>query len=148
MEIILKQDVKNLGSKDEIVKVKNGYGRNYLIPKGLAIIANESNKKQLAETLKQRAFKEQKLKEEALKIAKKLETLLVKVGAKAGETGKIFGSVNNIQLADALKKLGINVDRKNITLKEDSIKYVGKYSATVKLHKEVIVDFEFEVVAE
>lgn len=148
MEIILKQDVKNLGSKDEIVKVKNGYGRNYLIPNGLAIIANESNKKQLEEIKKQRAFKEQKLKEEAQKLAKKLESLSVKVGAKAGETGKIFGSVNNIMLADALKKLGIDVDRKNITLKEESIKNLGKYSATIKLHKEVIVEIEFEVVAE
>lgn len=148
MEIILKQDVKNLGSKDDIVKVKNGYGRNFLIPNGFAIIANESNKKQLAEIQKQRAFKEQKLKEEAQKIAKKLETLSVKVGAKAGETGKIFGSVNNIQVADALKKLGIDVDRKNITLKEDAIKNLGNYKATVKLHKDVVVDFEFEVVAE
>jgi large subunit ribosomal protein L9 len=148
MEIILKKDVKNLGSKDDIVKVKNGYGRNYLIPNGFAIIANESNKKQLAEIQKQRAFKEQKLKEEAQKIAKKLESLSVKVGAKAGETGKIFGSVNSIQVSDALKKLGIDVDRKNITLKDDSIKNLGTYKATVKLHKEVIVDFEFEVVAE
>jgi large subunit ribosomal protein L9 len=148
MEIILKQDVKNLGSKDDIVKVKNGYGRNYLIPNGMAIIANDSNKKQLTEIQKQRAFKEQKLKEEAHKIAKKFETLSVKVGAKAGESGKIFGSVNNIQVADALKKLGIDVDRKNITLKEDAIKNLGTYTATVKLHKEVVVDVEFEVVAE
>jgi large subunit ribosomal protein L9 len=148
MEIILKQDIKNLGSKDDIVKVKNGYGRNFLIPKGFAIIANESNKKQLTEIQKQRAFKEQKLKEEAQKVAKKLETLSVKVGAKAGETGKIFGSVNNIQVADALKKLGIDVDRKNITLKEESIKNVGTYAATVKLHKEVVVEVEIEVVAE
>jgi len=148
MEIILKQDVKNLGSKDDIVKVKNGYGRNFLIPNGFAIIANESNKKQLTEIQKQRAFKEQKLKEEAQKIAKKLETLSVKVGAKAGETGKIFGSVNNIQVADALKKLGVDVDRKNITLKEDAIKNLGNYTATVKLHKEVVVEVEFEVVAE
>jgi large subunit ribosomal protein L9 len=148
MEIILKQDVKNLGSKDDIVKVKNGYGRNFLIPNGYAIIANESNKKQLAEIQKQRAFKEQKLKEEAQKIAKKFETLSVKVGAKAGETGKIFGSVNNIQVADALKKLGIDVDRKNITLKEDAIKNLGNYTATVKLHKDVVVEVQFEVVAE
>ncbi len=148
MEIILKQDVKNLGSKDDIVKVKNGYGRNFLIPNGFAIIANESNKKQLAEIQKQRAFKEQKLKEEAQKTAKKFESLSVKVGAKAGETGKIFGSVNNIQVADALKKLGIDVDRKNITLKEDAIKNLGNYTATVKLHKEVVVEVEFEVVAE
>lgn len=148
MEIILKQDVKNLGSKDDIVKVKNGYGRNFLIPNGFAIIANESNKKQLTEIQKQKAFKEQKLKEEAQKIAKKLETLSVKVGAKAGETGKIFGSVNNIQVADALKKLGVDVDRKNITLKEVAIKNLGNYTATVKLHKEIVVEFEFEVVAE
>lgn len=148
MEIILKQDVKNLGSKDDIVKVKNGYGRNFLIPNGYAIIANESNKKQLAEIQKQRAFKEQKLKEEAQKIAKKFETLSVKVGAKAGETGKIFGSVNSIQVSDALKKLGIDVDRKNITLKEDAIKNLGNYTATVKLHKDVVVEVQFEVVAE
>lgn len=148
MEVILLQDVKNLGSKDEVVKVKNGYGSNYLIPKGHALLATESNKKVLSEIQKQRSFKEQKLKEEAEKVAKKLKDMTVKIGAKAGESGKIFGSVNTIQLADALKSLGINVDRKNITIQEEPIKSVGTYNATAKLHKEVIVDFAFDVVEE
>lgn len=146
MEVILTQDVKKLGGKDEIVKVKPGYGRNFLIPRGLAIIADNSTKKAHSETLKQRAHKEAKIKDEAERIAEKLKGMTVKVGAKVGESGKIFGSVNAIQLAEAIKKLGFDIDRKNITVDEDSIKALGTYQATVKLHKEVVVKLSFEVV--
>ena len=143
MEVILKQDVKNLGYKDDVVNVKPGYGRNFLIPKGLAEIATVSTKKQLTETVKQRAFKEQKLK-----TAASLKDMIVKVGAKAGETGKIFGSVTSVQLADAIKKLGYEVDRKNITLSEVGVKTLGTYTAQVRLHKDVIATVNFEVVQE
>ncbi len=148
MEIILLQDVTNLGSKDDIVTVKNGYGRNYLIPQRFAVIATASSKKVLAENQKQRAHKEAKLKEEALKLAEGLKTLAIVIGAKTSTTGKIFGSVNNIQVAEALKEKGFEIDRKQITIKEDSIKEVGKHSAKVKLYRDVIVELEFEVVAE
>ncbi|MCC6690487.1 MAG: 50S ribosomal protein L9 [Bacteroidia bacterium] len=147
MEVILKQDVKNLGEKDDVVKVKPGYGRNFLLPKGLAIIADTTNKKILAETVKQRAFKEEKIKTAANTAAAKLKDMVVKVGAKTGESGKIFGSVNAIQIADAIKKLGFEVDRKHITIKDD-IKTIGSYTADVRLHKEVIVKVTFEVVTE
>jgi large subunit ribosomal protein L9 len=148
MEVILKQDVKNLGYKDDVVKVKPGYGRNFLIPKGLADLATESTKKVLKETVKQRAFKEQKIKAAAETNAAKLKDMLVKVGAKAGESGKIFGSVTSVQLADAIKKLGVEIDRKNITLGEDAVKTLGTYTADVRLHKEVSVAVKFEVVQE
>lgn len=148
MEIILKQDLKNLGYNNDIVTVKNGYAINYLIPKGIAIMATESNKKMHAETLKQRAFKDQKIKDEATKLAAKLAELLVKVGAKAGENGKIFGSVSSIQLTDSLKKLGYEVDRKNIVIDGDAIKTLGKYTATAKLHRDVTATINFEVVEE
>jgi large subunit ribosomal protein L9 len=148
MEVILKKDVAHLGYKDDIVKVKDGYGRNYLMPRGLAIPATESAKKIHAENLKQRAHKEAKLKAEAEKIVSKLKEVAVKVGAKAGESGKIFGSVNTIQLSDSLKKLGFDIDRKNITLKNEPIKTLGKYEAIVKLHKEVSTQITFEVVEE
>jgi large subunit ribosomal protein L9 len=148
MEVLLKQDVNTLGTKDEIVKVRDGYGRNYLIPQGLAIQATEAVRKMHTETLKQRAFKEEKVKAEAVKTAKKLKDMLVKVGAKVGEAGKIFGSVNALQVAESLKKAGINVDRKDIVIKEESIKHVGKYIATVKLHKDVVETITFEVVGE
>jgi large subunit ribosomal protein L9 len=148
MEVILKKDVQHLGYADDVVKVKPGYGRNFLIPKGLAIIANGSNLKVLEETKKQRSFKEQKLKDAAEKTAKKLEEMTVKVGAKAGESGKIFGSVTTVQLADALKKLGVEVDRKNISINEEPIKTIGSYSANIRLHREVIVDVKFDVVEE
>jgi large subunit ribosomal protein L9 len=147
MEIILKQDVKNLGYKDDVVKVRAGYGRNYLLPKGIAITADESNKKMLTETKKQRAFKEEKIKKAAETMLSSLNNMIVKVGAKVGESGKIFGSVNAIQLADAIKKLGIEVDRKNILLKDD-IKSIGTYTAEVRLHKEITAKVTFEVVAE
>lgn len=148
MEIILLQDVANLGSKDDVLVVKNGYGRNYLIPQKLAILATTSSKKVLSENLKQRAHKEAKLKEEALKQAEILKSISIVIGAKTSTTGKIFGSVNNIQVAEALKEKGFEVDRKQITIKEDSIKEIGKHTAKVKFHREVVVELEFEVVAE
>lgn len=147
MEVILKQDVKNLGYTDDIVKVRAGYGRNFLLPKGLAITADITNKKILTETKKQRAFKEEKIKTAATATASKLKDMVVKVGAKVGESGKIFGSVNAIQIADAIKKLGFEVDRKHIDMKED-IKTTGTYTADVRLHKEVTAIVTFEVVGE
>lgn len=148
MEVILKQDVKNLGYKDDVVNVKPGYGRNFLIPKGIAEVATVSTKKMLTETVKQRAFKEQKLKTAAEKTAESLKGMVVKVGAKAGETGKIFGSVTSVQLADAIKKLGYEVDRKNITMSEEGVKTLGSYTADVRLHKDVTATVNFEVVQE
>lgn len=148
MEIILKQDIENLGYKDELVDVKPGYGRNYLIPKGMAILATATNKKMLNETLKQRAHKTAKMKEEAGKMADKLKAAKVIVGAKAGEKDKIFGSVNTIQIAASLKKLGFDIDRKDIKLKEEAIKQLGTYEAEVRLHKDTKVMINFDVVAE
>ena len=148
MEVILKQDIKGLGYKDDKVSVANGYGRNYLLPQGMATLATESAKKQHAEVLKQRAFKEDKFRKEATANAEKLSGVAIKVGAKAGESGKIFGSVTTIQIADALKKAGYNVERKNIEISEDSIKQLGTYSAKVRLFKEISATVNFEVVAE
>ena len=148
MEIILKQDVKGLGYKDDVVKVKHGYGRNFLLPQGIAIIANQSNKKAQTEIIKQRAFKEEKLRKEAAANAEKLAALTITVGAKAGENGKIFGSVSNIQLAEALKKAGYEVERKNIEFTEEHIKALGTYTAKVRLFKEISANVNFEVVAE
>ncbi|MDO8998808.1 MAG: 50S ribosomal protein L9 [Bacteroidota bacterium] len=148
MEVILKQDVKGLGYKDDKVTVRNGYGRNFLLPKGMAILATESVKKMHTEILKQRAFKEDKLRKEATANAEKLSEVSIKVGAKAGESGKIFGSVTNIQIADALQKAGYAVERKNIEIAEDNIKQLGTYSAKVRLYKEVSATVAFEVVAE
>ncbi|MGB0166236.1 MAG: 50S ribosomal protein L9 [Luteibaculum sp.] len=148
MEVILKQDVQNLGYKDDVVSVKNGYGLNYLIPQGIAVLATASAKKVLAENQKQRAHKEEKIKKEAQALADKVAGVSISIGAKAGENGKIFGSVNTIQLADAFKAKGLEIDRKHIVLKEDTIKTLGKYSAQVKLHREVSAEFEFEVVEE
>lgn len=147
MEIILKQDIKNLGEKDDIVNVKPGYGRNYLIPQGFATLATESAKKVLAENLKQAQFKQDKIKKDAEAIATRLEGVKLTIGAKAGESGKIFGSVNTIQIADALKKEGFEVDRRRITF-ETEPKFVGEYIANLNLHKEVKVQVPFEVVAE
>lgn len=147
MEIILKQDVKHLGYKDDIVKVKDGYGRNFLIPKGYGVIANESNRKVLAENIKQTLFKQDKIQKEAEAIAEGLKNVTVKIGAKAGESGKIFGAVNTIQFAEELKKLGFDVDRKRITFETD-VKFVGEYIANLNLHKEVKIQVPFEVVAE
>ena len=147
MEVILKQDLKNLGYKDEIVKVRPGYGRNFLIPRGMAITADATSKKVLAENLKQRAFKEEKVKTAAEATANSLKGMLVKVGAKVGEKGKIFGSVNAIQIADGIKKLGFDVDRKNIQINdEQNVKTTGTYTADIRLHKDVVVKINFEVV--
>ena len=148
MEIILFQDVNKLGQKDDIVNVKAGYGRNFLIPRGFAVAATSSAKKMHAENLKQRAHKEQKIKIDAQEIASKLEGVSLVVGAKTSSSGKIFGSVNTIQIAEALKEKGFDIDRKSITLPEDQIKEVGKYKAVVRLHREVRVDIDFEIVAE
>jgi len=147
MEIILKEDVSNLGYKGDILKVKNGYGRNFLIPTKKAILATESAKKMLAEDLKQRAHKLDRIKNEAIELAEKLKDLVLNVGAKTSTTGKIFGAVGPIQIADAFEKAGFAVDRKVIVLK-DTIKEIGSYHATLKLHKEVTVEVAFEVVAE
>lgn len=148
MDIILTQDVANLGNKDEIVKVRNGYGRNYLIPQGMGKLATDSNRKVLAETMRQRAHKEEKLRTEAEALAGKLKDAKLEVGAKVGESGKIFGSVNAIQLAEALRKLGHEIDRKHITLDSESVKQLGTYTAMVKLYKDIKVEVSFEVVAE
>lgn len=147
MKIILKEDVSGLGYKDDVVEVKNGYGRNYLIPTGKAVIATESALKVLAENQRQRAHKLAKIKADAEELAAKLKDVKFTIGAKTSATGTIFGSVNSIQIAEALEKLGFSVDRKIIDIKE-SVKEVGNYSATVKLHKEVSVEVPFEVVAE
>jgi len=147
MEVILKQDVKNLGDKDDVVTVKPGYGRNYLLPKGYAILATVSARKVLAENLKQAQFKQEKIRKDADDIATRLEGVKLTIGAKAGESGKIFGAINTIQLADALKKEGFDVDRRKITFDSEP-KFVGEYTANVNLHKEVKVKVPFEVVAE
>lgn len=149
MEVILKQDVANLGFVNDIVSVKNGYANNYLIPEGLAVQATQSNRKILAENLKQRAFKEDKIKQDAMDIAAKLEGVMLKIGAKASTTGKIFGSVNNIQIADALKaQNGIEIDRRKIAIDGEAVKEIGAYKAKINLHKEVRVLIDFEVIAE
>ena len=149
MDVILKQDVQKLGYADDVVKVKNGYGRNYLIPQGMAILATETNKKVLAENLKQRAFKAEKIKKEAEVIAAKLNGITVKIGAKVSSTGKIFGSVTNIQLAEAIKEqFNHEVDRKKIIFKNEHVKEVGTYDATIRIHKEIEANFQFEVVGE
>ena len=149
MEIILKQDIANIGYKDDIVTVKNGYGRNYLIPQGLAILATGTNKKVVAENKKQKSYKDDKVRNVALTVAKALETINLKIGAKAGTSGKIFGSVNAIQIAHALKEqFNFDLDRKNIEVDGESIKELGNYKARIKLHKEVSVEIDFEVFAE
>lgn len=148
MEVILKQDIKGLGYKDDKVKVANGYGRNFLLPKGMAVLATDSAKKMHAELLKQRAFKEDKLRKEATANAEKIAGVSIKVGAKAGESGKIFGSVTTIQIAEALQKAGYPVERKNIEMNEEHIKQLGNYSAKVRLFKEISATVNFEVVAE
>lgn len=144
MEVILKQDIKGLGFKDDKVTVANGYGRNYLLPKGMAALATESAKKMHAEIMKQRAFKEEKLRKEATANAEKMAEVSIKVGAKAGENGKIFGSVTTIQIAEALVKAGYNVERKNIEINDDTIKQLGTYTAKVRLYKEVSATLSFE----
>lgn len=145
MELILKQDVQNLGFKDDVVTVKPGYGRNFLIPQGFAIVATPTAKKVLAENLKQRAFKEQKLVDDAKKIAEALKALEIKITAKAGGE-KLFGSVTNIDIAEALGQNGQAIDKKYIT--SGIVKRTGKYTANVRLHRDVIVELPYEIVAE
>lgn len=145
MEIILKQDVQNLGFKDDVVKVKPGYGRNYLIPQGFAVLATPSAKKVLAENLKQRAFKEQKIVDDAKKVAEQLKNLEIKITAKAGGE-KLFGSVTNINVAEALEKAGHAIDRKFIT--SGTVKRTGKYTASIRLHRDVVVELPYEIIAE
>ena len=146
MEIILLTDIANLGHKDDIVDVKQGYGRNYLIPQGYAILATPSARKVVAENLRQRAHKEAKLKAEAEEIAAQLAEVKLTIGAKTSSTGKIFGSVNSIMISESLKEKGFDIDRKKIMLKD--VKEIGTYTAHIKLHREVKVDVEFEVVSE
>ena len=149
MELILKKDVENLGFKDDVVTVKNGYGRNYLIPQGFADLATPSAKKVLAENLKQRAFKEKKIVEDAQKLAEKLKELEVKITAKAGSGNKLFGSVGNADLAEAINKVSeIDIEKKFINIFGGNVKVAGKYNAVIRLHREVTVDFPFEVIAE
>ena len=148
MEVILTKNVDKLGYKDDVVTVKPGYGRNFLIPQGYAILATTSSLKSHAEKLKQRAHKESKILAEAEAIATKLEGVTLKIGTKAGENGKIFGSVNTIQLAEALKAEGFDIDRKSLKIKEEPIKEVGTFEAEANLHKGVKSTFKFEVVGE
>lgn len=147
MKVILKEDISNLGYKDDVVEVKSGYGRNYLIPQGKAVIANSSNLRQLEENKRQQAHKIAKIKADAEALAAQLEGVALTIGAKAAANGTIFGSVNSIQIADALEALGHKIDRKIIEIK-DTVKEVGKYNAKLHLHKEVTVEIPFEVVAE
>ncbi len=147
MQVILKEDVANLGYKDDIVTVKDGYGRNFLIPTGKAVIASESARKMLAENQKQRAHKLAKIKADAEELAAKLKDVTLTIGAKTSSSGTIFGSVNNIQIAEELAKKGFEIDRKLIYIK-DSVKEVGNYTAILKLHKEVSVEIPFEVISE
>ena len=148
MELILKQDVENLGFKDDVVTVKNGYGRNYLIPQGYAVLATTSAKKVLAENLKQRAHREAKLVEDAKSLAETIKGLEIKIPSKVGTGDKLFGSVNNIDLAEAFAKSGNEIDKKFIKVIGGSVKRLGKYNAIVRLHRDVNVDITFDVVAE
>lgn len=148
MEVILKRDVEKLGYKDDVVTVKNGYGRNYLIPQGYAELATPSARKALEEILRQRAFKEQKEIQEAKAQAEKLNNLEIKLTAKAGAGDKIFGSVNNADLADALAKEGVEIDKKYINIAGGNIKRLGQYEASLRFHREVIASLTFDVIAE
>ncbi len=148
MELILKRDVDNLGFTDDVVTVKNGYGRNYLIPKGYAILATESAKKVLAENLKQRAHKEEEVIKKAKEEAAKLDGLELKITAKAGAGDKLFGSVTDADLSEALADKGIDIDRKFISIFGGNIKRLGQYDAKIRFHREVVADFTFDVIAE
>lgn len=147
MEVILKQDVKGLGYKYDVVKVKPGYGRNYLIPQGIATIANKSTIKERNENVKQATFKQEKLKNDAQALANNLTSLTLKLGAKVGESGRIFGAITTLQVADALKEKGFDVDRRRLEIKAD-IKEVGTYTVEADLHREVKAEFSIEVIAE
>ena len=146
MEVILKKDVENLGFKDDIVAVKNGYGRNFLIPQGQAVLATGSAKKVLAENLKQRAYKEEKIVKEATKIAEAIKALEIKITAKVGEGTKLFGSVSNIDVAEAIAKSGTEIDKKFIKVTGGLVKRTGKYNASVRLHRDVVAEISFEIV--
>ncbi len=148
MELILKQDVENVGFKDDVVTVKNGFGRNFLIPQGVAVLATSSAKKVLAENLKQRAYKEAKVIEEATKIAETVKALEIKITSKVGTGDKLFGSVNNADVAAAFAKAGTEIDRKFIKVVGGSVKRLGKYNASVRLHRAVVAEITFEVIAE
>lgn len=147
MEVILKEDIKGLGYKNDVVSVKPGHGRNYLIPQGFAIMASESNKKVISENVRQAAHKAEKIKNDALALAQKIGDMLVEVKAKVGETGKIFGAITSLQISDALKLKGLDVDRKKISIKGD-VKQVGEYTASLDLHKDVKHEVKFVVVPE
>jgi large subunit ribosomal protein L9 len=148
MQIILIQDIENLGHKDDILMVKDGYARNYLIPKKLAVIATESAKMVLAENKKQRAHKEAKIKDDAHTLAVKMADLKLTIGVKASSTGKIFGSVTPLMIAEAINKNGFEIERKQVVVADDHIKEVGSYTIKIKLHKDVFVELPMEVVAE
>jgi large subunit ribosomal protein L9 len=148
MEIILKKDVENLGFTDDIVTVKNGYGRNFLIPQGLAVLATTSAKKVLAETLKQRAFKEEKLIKDATVIADAIKELEIKIAAKTADSSKLFGSINNADVAEALATAGYVVDKKFIKVEGGNIKRIGKYNATIRLHRSVVIELPIDIIAE
>ena len=148
MELILKQDVENVGFKDDIVSVKNGFGRNFLIPQGYAVLATSSAKKVLAENLKQRAFKEAKIVEDATKIADAIKAMEIKISSKVGSGDKLFGSVNNADVAEAILQAGTEIDKKFIKVAGGAVKRLGKYNATVRLHRAVVAEITFDVVAE
>jgi large subunit ribosomal protein L9 len=148
MELILKTDVENLGFTNDLVIVKNGYGRNFLLPQGLAVLATPSTKKILAETLKQRAFKEKKIVDDAQKEANKLNGLEIKIASKTGEGNKLFGSVSSANLVAALENDGVTIDKKFITIAGGLIKRTGQYEAKIRFHRDVIANFSFEVVGE
>jgi len=148
MELILKQDVENVGFKDDVVTVKNGYGRNFLIPQGYAVLATSSAKKVLAENVKQRAFKEAKIVEDATKVADAIKGLEIKIASKVGTGDKLFGSVNNMDVAAAIEKSGTEIDKKFIKVVGGSVKRLGKYNASVRLHRAVVIEITFEVIAE
>lgn len=148
MEVILKNDVENLGFADDLVTVKNGYARNFLIPQGHAILATSSAKKVLAETLKQRAYKEQKIVDEAKKLAEKVSNIDIKLTAKTGEGDKLFGSISSADLAEALEKEGVSLEKKFITVAGGLIKRTGQYDAALRFHRDVIANLTFNVVGE
>jgi len=149
MEVILKQDIPSLGYANDLVKVKDGYARNYLIPKGMAIMATSSSKKVLAESVRQKSYKEDKVRKEAEELSKAIEGITVKVGAKAAETGKIYGSVNNIQIAEAIKEqFKYDIDRRKIHIDGEAIKELGTYTAQLHLFKDIKAKIYFEVISE
>ncbi|MDP2088371.1 MAG: 50S ribosomal protein L9 [Flavobacteriaceae bacterium] len=148
MELILKKDVENLGYKDDVVSVKNGYGRNFLIPQGVAVMATISARKELAETLKQRAYKETKLVNEATALAEAVKVLEIKIEAKTADGSKLFGSISNIDIAAAIENAGHSIDKKSINVVGGTVKRIGKYVAKVRLHREVVFDLPFEIIVE